>query len=292
MNKEMYYDNLFELSPQYPLTVLEFLKTELQLGKRYVVMDIHTHNAQLSKLLHKHVHLVCSLSSDPEYHNYLQQKLSNTSNVLSLNGIPELTHIEEDSIDCLCIDETFGRFDVLRMAIEFERILRLNSYVLILRNQLDRIDHSFTKAYDALIHQDVVAYEPPQKALNAFYSNGFALKAFKNQQRFDWKTLQQYYRVDLEKNDRVFQKDSLIELKKIFDAHQQEGEVLLEYQTYLHYGLFNHSVPEISLRKSIFFNILRPFAFGFYILIKVNIYFWKALYKIKDKIFPSSSSSR
>lgn len=296
MNEETYYANLYEGTPQYPLAVLEFLKTELQLGKRYVVMDIHTHNGQLSKLLHKHVHLVCSLSSDPGYHNYLKNELSTAPNFLSLNGIPELTNIEEDSIDCLCIDETFDRFDVLRMSIEFERILRLNSYVLILRNHLDPVDDSFTQAYRNFVetspsNEATKSAAPSDELLKKFYTNGFALNIFKNQQRFDWAMLEQYYLTNLEKENQLPNAERLNDLKALFNAYQQEGEVTLEYQTHLHYGLFNHSVPEISLRKSIFFNVLRPFAFGFYVLVKTNIYFWKALYKIKNKLFSNSPSN-
>lgn len=295
MNEITFYENIFELSPQYPLTVLEFLKTELQLGKKYVVMDVHTQNGQLSKLLHKHVHLVCSVSPDPQYHVYLKDKLKDKANFLSLNAVPILTNIEEDSIDCLCIDETFGQYDVLRMGIEFERILRLNSYVLILQNKLIDIPNTFTSAYLAFIkkkHQagELLTSLPPKERLEAFYTNGFAQQKFKNQQWLNWSMLEQYYQTVLEKEQLSVPPNALAELKDLFEEYEQEGQVHLEYQTYLYYGLFNHSVPEISLRKSIFFNILRPFAFVFYILVKANIYFWRTLYKIKDKIFPKSSS--
>lgn len=288
MNAEIYYDNVFELSPQYPLAVLEFLKAELQLGKKYVVMDVHTHNGQLSKLLQKHVHLVCSLSSDPEYHNYLNHKLKHVSNFLSLNAIPELTNIEEDSIDCLCIDETFSRFDSLRMEVEFERILRLNSYVLILQNQLYEKEGSFTEAYLQFLkthyaNEGGISKIPKKEALNNFYKNGFALKIFGNQQRLNWTMLEQYYLTSLEKNNQVPKENTLVELQQLFEKFEQDDQVTLEYQTHLYYGLFNYSVPEISLRKSIFFNLLRPFAFGFYVLVKANIYFWKALYKFRNK---------
>lgn len=294
MNEATFYDNIFELSPQYPLTVLEFLKTELQLGKKYVVMDVHAQNGQLSRLLHKHVHLVCSVSSDPQYHAYLKQKLKNTSNFLSLNAVPILTNIDEDSIDCLCIDETFAQYDVLSMGIEFERILRLNSYVLLLQNKLLDIPKSFTNAYLTFIQKyhkegDLFKNLPDQNRLESFYTNGFSKQQFKNQQWFDWSMLEQYYLTDLEKGNLSVSENALEELKELFHQFAQDGQVHLEYQTYLYYGLFNHSVPEISLRKSIFFNILRPFAFAFYILVKANIYFWRALYKVKDKLFSKGS---
>ncbi|WMX15958.1 MULTISPECIES: hypothetical protein [unclassified Aureispira] len=297
MNATTFYENIFELSPQYPLTVLEFLKTELQLGKKYVVMDVHTHNGQLSKLLHKHVHLVCSVSSDPQYHVYLKDKLRDKTNFLSLNALPILTNIEEDSIDCLCIDETFNKYDALRMGIEFERILRLNSYVLVLQNKLLGIPKTFTNAYLTFLkhyhnEEGILAKLPDKNRLEEFYSNGFAQQKFKNQQWLDWSMLKQYYQMTLEKEQLEMPPKALEELEQLFRQFEQEGQVHLEYQTYLYYGLFNHSVPEISLRKSIFFNVLRPFAFVFYILVKANIYFWRALYKIKEKLFPTSDSTQ
>lgn len=295
MNEVTFYENIFELSPQYPLIVLEFLKTELQLGKKYVVMDVHTQNGQLSKLLHKHVHLVCSVSSDPQYHVYLKDKLKSVSNFLSLNAIPILTNVEEDSIDCLCLDETFNQYDALRMRAEFERILRLNSYVLLLQNQLLDVPKAFTSAYLAFIkkhHEDdeLLASLPTKERLDQFYENDFAEQKFENQQWLNWSMLEQYYQTTLEKENLSAASNALTELKELFEQFEKDGQVHLEYQTYLYYGLFNHSVPEISLRKSIFFNVLRPIAFAFYILVKANIYFWKALYTIKDKLFSRSSS--
>jgi len=296
MNEQTFYDNLFELSPQYPLTVLDFLKTELQLGKKYVVLDIHTHNGQLSKLLKKHVYLVCSLTPDPSYHEYIKAKFKDSPSLLSLNAIPELTNIEEDSIDCICIDETFFRFDTLRLGIEFERILRLNSYVLFLQNTMQGLANSFTEAYLKFVGQyyaemKIVAPTPSESQLEEFYGNDYKQHVFQNQQRLDWQHLKQYFLTVLETHKKEVRDESLEDLKALFDKYEKGGQVVLEYQTLLYYGLFNHSVPEISLRKSIFFNVLRPFAFCFYVLVKANIYFWRALYKIKEKIFISQGNS-
>lgn len=290
MNEAQFHHQLFELLPPYPLSVLQFLKTELQLGKKYVVLDIHTHNGQLSKLLQKHVHLICSLSPDPEYHHFLKTKFQGSPNFLSVNALPEMTNIEEDSIDCLCIDETFARFDVLRMAIEFERVLRLNSYVLILQNQLYCEEDNFTNAFQKIWSQyypttTISSPLPSESRLKEFYTHGYQKQPFQSQQRLDWEQLKMYFLTMLEAQSLKPNSQALAELKTIFDTYKKENEVHIDYQTVLYYGLFNHSVPEISLRKSIFFNILRPIAFAFYVLVKANIYFWRAIYKIKEKLF-------
>jgi hypothetical protein len=69
-------------------------------------------------------------------------------------------------------------------------------------------------------------------------------------------------------------------LRILFYQYALEGVVILDYQTELYFGLFNKNVPAISLRKNIFFTLLRPFAFAFYVLVKLNIYFWKTLERL------------
>ena len=291
MKEHHFYNQRFSVLPQYPLAVLEFLKTELQLGKRYVVMDVHTNNAQLSKLLQKHVHLVCSLTPDAAYHNYLKDKFSNSPNFLSLNSSPEFIPIEDDSMDCICIDDSIQQYNLPQIKQEFERILRLNSYVLYINHQLDGRTGSFTDAYQQFLTtiQNPEASSPlKEENWNAFYNNNYQQKNFPNQQRLNWEELLLFVQDKLGKT--ALEPTQIKILKGLFDQYQHDDTISLEYKTKLYFGLFNYYVPEISLRKSIFFHALRPFAFGFYVLVKSNIYFWRALYKIKDKLFRNSST--
>ena len=92
MTKERSQDDFFAFLPPYPLSILEFLKTELQLGKRYVVMDIHEQNGLLGKMLHKHVHLLCSLATNKDYQVLLKEQLKDELNFLTLNGPVLLSH--------------------------------------------------------------------------------------------------------------------------------------------------------------------------------------------------------
>ncbi|MDC0231583.1 hypothetical protein OAK19_06410 [Aureispira] len=289
MNEKQFYSNLFELSLKYPPAILKFLKSELQLGKKYIVIDAHTHNGQISKLLTNHVHLVCSLTTDPGYHNYLKRNFKEIPNFLSLNSTPELINIEDDSIDCICIDETFSKFDSLRMGIEFERILRLNTYVLLFLNQLHFTGDSFTKSFKQILEQHnqttTISHSEIKPKLIEFFINGYQQQTFKYRQSFTWQKIEQFFLTLIESKSLKKNPNSIKDLKVIFDTHQISGQVYMEYNTILYYGLFNHSTPEISLRKSFFFQALRPFAFGFYVLVKGNIYFWRALYKLKEKIF-------
>ncbi len=287
MEEAQYYDNIFHLAVPYPLPILQFLKQKLQLGKRYAIMEVHTHNGQWSKLLLNHVHLVCSLCTDPSYHVYLKEQLADASNFLSLNALPTLTNIDDDSIDCLFLDETFGHYDEGRMQQEFQRILRLNSYVLVTYNERVGLPNSFTTAYLHWLQTqtDIPAVkEPSKERLTNFYEKGYAKELFNTQQRLTWPQLENYFLTQLEAHTSTDSALQMEQLRLLFDAHQVDGRIIMSYQTHLYYGLFNYSVAPISLRKNIFFNLLRPFAFVFYILLKANIYFWKGWRRLKGAL--------
>ena len=101
----------------------------------------------------------------------------------------------------------------------------------------------------------------------------------------NWEGLQAYYLASegaLAPEHPQF-KWAMKALRILFEQYQIDGEIVMDYQTHVYYGLFNQYVPAISLRKNIFFTLLRPFAFAFYVMVKMNIYFWKSLYKLKPK---------
>lgn len=293
MEEAQYYHNIFHLSVPYPLPILQFLKQKLQLGKRYAIMEVHTHNGQWSKLLLNHVHLVCSLCTDPSYQVYLKKELASASNFLSLNALPILTNIDDDSIDCLFVDETFNQYAVEGMQQEFERILRLNSYVLLTYNERFGLPNSFTAAYLKFLEEQTAVGTislPQKEQLNTFYKHSYAKEVFNNQQRLTWTQLEQYFLTQLEEQQLEPDEWQIKQLRLLFEAYNTEGKVILSYRTHLYYGIFNYSVSEISLPKNIFFTLLRPFAFVFYILLKANIYFWKGIRWLKTALSSKSSS--
>lgn len=276
MTKELSQDDFFAFLPPYPLSILEFLKTELQLGKRYVVMDIHERNGLLGKMLYKHVHLLCSLTTQQDYQALLKNEFQRESNFLALEGTPVDIGIEDDSIDCIVIEQHLLD-DISTIKKEMERVLRLNSYVLTFSHQLEVKEDSFAHGLERMFPNSPTSAN--EVTWEAFYQNGFQQRSFPCQQRFSWEELKQYVTL---KNPTI-NEEQIRRLQGLFKYYEQDNTVTMEYSVQLNYGLFNHNVPAISLRKSIFFNILRPFAFGFYVLVKANIYFWKALFKIKDK---------
>ena len=267
-----------EIWPIFPTEILDFLKGELQIGKRYAVLEIHQRASELTPLLLNKVHLMCAVTPDATYHHILKKYYGGEDHFLSINATPDLIPIEEDAMHCIAIDDVLMQFDPIRVAKEFERILRLNSYVLFFQTRLQNKEKGFSQAFREWLQAQKITNRltaplAVKPMVVDFFHSGLYTKDFEGQQYLNWEELQQYTYTLAETYD-------IESLQVLFEAYQQENRVRLAYDIHLSYGLFNKSVPEISLKKSIFFNVLRPFAFLFYLMIKSNIYFWKYIRRL------------
>ncbi len=278
----LHHDNHKDIWPVYPTVVADFLKEELKIGKRYAVLDIHTRSSELTPLLLHKVHLMCSVTPEAEYHQILKQSYATEDNFLSLNATPDLLPIEDDAMHCVAIDDVLMQFDPIRVAKEFERILRLNSYVLFFQKRLRKQQNTFSKVYhqylqDQKIETKLTSPLAVKPMVVDFFGAGLYTKDFEGQQYLNWQELLQYTDTLAKQHGLYY---DVAALQSLFNEFEEEHRVKLAYNIHLSYGLFNKSVPDISLKKSIFFNVLRPFAFGFYLLIKANIYFWKYMKRL------------
>ncbi len=277
-----------EFHPHPPIQVIEFLKYELQVGKKYVVLLNGEASEHLSKIWIKHVHLLCIVEEDKAYLNFIKECIGDSPDLWTDNSALSSIALDDDSLDAaLLLGANFLKTLQNELKTkELERTLRLNSYLMGIFNRLEASEErTFSWAFAQFFRQysDGIEHEylngPSEDQLKTFYKSGYEMRSFANQVRLDWDGLQGYflssYNIPYE-DDAKF-KWALKALRILFDQYAVDGLVILDYQTELYYGLFNKNVPAISLRKNIFFTLLRPFAFGFYVLVKLNIYFWKML---------------
>jgi len=278
-----------ESHPHPPVQVIQFLKNDLKVSRKYVTMVVGQGAEHLSRMWAKQVHLLCVVEPQTDYFFYLKTILSQEESIWIENAPLTELPLDADSIDCAIV---LGEgFEAIQK--ELNRTLRLNSYVVKINHILSsETERTFSWAYShffkqyASIKQHEYEDVPMEENLQLFFKNNYEHRAFSNQVRLSWDGIQAYYlssKGALTVEDAKY-KWALKALRILFDQYQIEGEVLLDYQTQLYYGLYNKNVPAISLRKNVFFNLLRPFAFGFYVLVKMNIYFWKNLYKLRERM--------
>jgi hypothetical protein len=283
-----------EFHPNPPLAVLEFLKNDLKVGIKYVVLLSGDGSEHLGRLWMKHVHLLCLIEENKDKLDFYNRALAGSGEFWSKSAILSEIPVDADSIDCTVLlgEKFYTALNNSEFTAEIQRIMRLNCFTAGILHQLSAdTERTFGWAYSLFFRQysdsHIYEYELEISAetLETFYKSGYEVKSFPNQLRLNWEELQMHYIASkgaLSPDAPNF-KWAMKALRIIFEQYQTEEVVLIDYQTIVYYGLFNKFVPAISLRKNIFFTLLRPFALGFYILVKMNVYFWKMIEKLFSK---------
>lgn len=272
--------------PNLPLAVVEYLTAELKVSHKYVVLDVLTDTGKTSRLLSKHVHLVCAHTPQAEAVEYLREQLAHLSNATVCYSNDYALDLDDDSFDFAIVGQAFTQSDAGALSQELERLLRLNSFVVVVAHRL-HINSPFSDAYQQLLNQlkiqDEYTIEPTEENLTKFFKAGYECRTFPNQLRLTEEQLINYCFTNHynQPTDEATRKIMRRALHLLFAQHQQNGEIVLDFDTNVYVGLYNKFVPAISLQKGLFFNALRPFAFGFYVLVKLNVYFWRFLYRLR-----------
>jgi hypothetical protein len=275
-------ENNFLAQPNYHWDILTFFLKELKLNRKYVLLECLSEGGKLPKMLAKHIHLFVSIIENGYKNNFLKQQFAQTSNV---SFYQNTAFLEDDSVDFALLGQYFYQIDKEGLKKELSRVLRLNSFVCVLIQELKN-DNPFSDAYFQLLSQYKVKdnyhaqeEQAANKILADFFPNGFETKQFSSQLRLN-KELLVFYQENLfadQPKHITFNRA----LNLIFNQHQQHDEIVLNFETKVYFGIYNKYTPAISLQKSIFFSLLKPFAFSFYVLVKLNVYFWRFLYKLK-----------
>ncbi len=290
------YAARFQSHPQCPIAVWDFWLEELMLGNKYVVGLIGFAADRMTRWLAGRVNLLCFLSEEEGQRAFVQQLQPLPKNLSIMAGGLIDTGLESDSLDFAVLGQAWLRVaERENMRRELGRVLRLNSYVSLVLHRVQTTGNAFADAYAQLLAQfacvDDYAKLPEEGELAAFFANHYAVNVFANQLRFRLETWLQY----IESSDFFAQvaeskRPLLLRAARLLFLQQTGGdaggELILDCNTQVYTGLFNRYVPAISLRKSVFFGLLRPFAFAFYVLVKLNVYFWRALYRLRYRIFP------
>jgi len=267
------------LSPQLPLLGVEYLHRSLKIGSKYLLLHVGASSNRLARLFSKLVYAVFVLPDTPETQTLLeaeQQVLANSK----IELVPTFERLGADVLDFALVEYVFlQRTPLEGVREQLKKVLRLNSYVVVLSHRL-LVNSAFADAYTQMLANQQLkdAYfdnkNEQETQLTAFFEQGFQSEVFPNQTRFSLEQFLAYIQ-----NSQPPEKFPVLQrgAKILYQQFQQHGYLVLDYETRLDIGLFNKNVPAISLRKSIFFHLLRPFAFGFYLLVKLNVYFWRAL---------------
>ncbi len=235
--------------PGYPLAILDPLRDECGLTPASVIADVGSGTGLLSRLFLDNGNLVYGVEPNAEMRAAGDQLLSGYPKFHSVAASAEATTLPDASVDFVVAGQAFHWFDPQAARAEFARILRasgrLGGCVAVVWNER-RIEASpLLRAYEEMLRKysadyvQVSAKYPEDQRRKDFFAPGeFRQRTFANEQIFDFEGLRgrllssSYSPPQGHPNHEPM----LAELRRIFDAHNEEGRVRIEYTTHLYYG--------------------------------------------------------
>ena len=238
-------ENYVRYRPGYPAGIITLLRDECGLTPGSVVADIGSGTGKLSELFLNAGCRVFGVEPNKEMREAGERMPF--PNFTSVNGSAEETTLPAHCVDFVTAGQAFHWFDLEHSRAEFSRILKPSGWVVIIWNDRQNDTTPFLAAYERLLEHFGTDYAQAHhrradkpEVIRAFYGNEPRFKNFTNNQQFDFEGIKgrllssSYAPVAGQpKHDEM-----LVELKRIFDAYQQNGAVAFEYDTHVYYGRF------------------------------------------------------
>ena len=163
---------------------------------------------------------------------------------VSINGTAEATGLAAGSVRLIVAGQAFHWFDTVKSRAEFARILRPGGVVVLVWNE--RLAHTpFEAAYDVLIERHGKDYKTTnhrniseQQIGSFFHPAAFVVKAFPNEQWFDFEGLKGRLLSSsyMPKSGPGFA-PMIEDLRRLFDQYQDGGRVRVGYDTRVYSGV-------------------------------------------------------
>ena len=231
--------------PRYPQSVVELLRDECGLRPASVVADVGSGTGILSELFLRNGNRVYGVEPNREMREAGERLLSAYDNFKSVEGRAEATTLDGGSVDFVTAGQAFHWFDIEGARREFRRILRPGGRVVALWNDRRTEGSPFLEEYERLLleystdYREVSSKHADEDVLGEFFgAGGFLLKSFANPHSLDFESLRGRLRSSSytpEPGHANFE-PMMRELAAIFERHQTDGRVAVEYDTKVYYG--------------------------------------------------------
>lgn len=209
------------------------------------IADIGSGTGILSKMFLDHGNSVFAIEPNAEMRAAAEHAFSSFAKFHSRNTAAERTGLPDCSVDFVTAAQSFHWFDTAAALPEFRRILRPPGWIVLIWNERKLDNTPFHAAYESLVHR----WSPEYKEVSSRYGQAKTLAdflrpaklhtaSFPNEQQFDLPGLEGRL---LSSSYAPHSGDPhhgpmLAELAKLFEQHQQDGRVRMEYDCRVYYG--------------------------------------------------------
>ena len=231
--------------PSYPKELIDLLRDELGLRPEHVVADVGSGTGILTEMLLANGNRVFAVEPNRPMAREAVARLGAEERFRDVDGRAEATGLDGGAVDFVVAAQAFHWFDAVRSRDEFRRILRPQGWVVLVWN-IRRVDSTpFLREYEAFLrrwgtdYKDVSSRYQDEAAMGALFGpGGYRTRRFDYRQTFDLaglrgRLLSSSYTPAAGDPRR---EPMLLALAELFEAHQREGRVAFEYDTWVYYG--------------------------------------------------------
>lgn len=237
-------ENYARYRPTYPAALIDILKSDCGLTQDSIIADIGSGTGILSALFLKNGNTVFAIEPSAPMRHSAEQGLQEFRNFVSVAATAEATSLDPASVDFVTAAQAFHWFDQAKAKTEFARILKPGGWVVLIWNERRLDATSFLRDYESLLLRygtdyAKVRHENVDREIADFYApEAVTLKSIENFQHFDFESLKGRTRsasYTPEPGDAKFE-PMFSELEEIFNAHENQGMVTVEYDTRVYCG--------------------------------------------------------
>jgi ubiquinone/menaquinone biosynthesis C-methylase UbiE len=221
------------------------LANACDLSPASTIADIGSGTGILSKLFLDNGNIVFAVEPNQEMRTAAESLLANYPNLKSVLGQAEQTTLGDRSIDIITVGQAFHWFDRGKAKSEFIRILRPNGWVVLVWNERKLDASPFLKGYEQLLETHATEYKAVKHRnvstddlINFYHPFEFRCLTFENVQTFEYeglcgRVLSSSYMPNAGQPEHL---EMLSDLQSLFNTHQVNSTVNIEYETLLYFG--------------------------------------------------------
>jgi SAM-dependent methyltransferase len=232
--------------PGYPPAVLELIEQEAGLAGPATVADVGSGTGIFTRLLLEGGHTVYAVEPNEPMRRAAEGALAAEGRFHSVDGRAEATTLPDASVDLVTAAQAFHWFDRESARTEWQRVLRPPRPVALLWNDRRPEADAFGRAYEAFLDEwGGAEYRRVRWSWSAggtiasfFGPSGWSEHSIPNRQTMDLagiegRLLSSSYLPGPEHPSR----DAMLAAARaLFDAHERNGAVTLEYETRVYVG--------------------------------------------------------
>lgn len=244
-------ENYVRYRPGYPSEIVELLKSECGLRPEHVIADIASGTGIFTRLLLENGNRVYGVEPNAEMRKAGNEFLAKYQNFTSVAGSAEDTTLGDHMMDFVTAAQAAHWFDRDQARQEFVRILKPEGWCVLIWNSR-RLDSSeFQHEYEQLLltyggDYQAVRHEHTTETIREFFAPAaFQSRDFTMLQEFDYKGLEGRLLSSsyIPQSGDARYEPMVHDLRRIFDAHQTNGRVTVEYDTNVYYSQLSRKAP-------------------------------------------------